>query len=66
MTYDVKCTNCVSLLKNYSRLKDAYFFMQKGEMYVAVYDEIDKVLIELIEYHQGNTFRYYNMLLERI
>lgn len=32
MTYDVKCTNCISLLKNYSKLKDSYFFMQGGEM----------------------------------
>lgn len=65
MIYDVKCTHCISLLKNWSKLKDNYFFMQDGEMYVEVNDNIDKELIEKIEYHQSNTYWYYNRLQER-
>lgn len=65
MKYYVKCTNCISLLKNHSKLKDSDFFTQGEEMYIEVNDEIDKALIELIEYHQSNTLWYYNRLLER-
>lgn len=65
MIYDVKCTNCLSLLKNHNRLKNSNFFMSNGEMYVLVNDETDKDLIEKIEYHQSNTFWYYKRLLER-
>ena len=64
MMYDVKCTHCISLLMNYKRLKDAYFFMAHGEAYIQVKNDVDKALIEKIEYHMGNAYWYYNRLLE--
>lgn len=49
---------------NYKRLKDAYFFMSHGEAYIQVNSDVDKALIEKIEYHMGNAYWYYNRLLE--
>lgn len=65
MTHYVKCTNCISLLKNYTKLTNACYYMQGGEMYIEVDDDDTKSLIEKIEYHQSNTFWYYNRLIER-
>lgn len=65
MIYEVKCTHCLSLLKNLKKYASANYLMTGGECYIEVNDPIDKELIEKIEYHQSNTYWYYNRLTER-
>lgn len=65
MNYKVKCTHCISLLKNIKALENAEYTMHDGECYIDVNDDSDKFLIERIEFHQNNTYWYYQRLSER-
>lgn len=63
MNYPVKCTHCISLLKNCNATKNLHYYLNSNEMYVDVPTPSLQTLITFIEHHQRETFFYYNLLL---
>lgn len=66
MSYEVKCTHCISLLKNLKKYANAKYTMHQGEAYIEIDDISERIYIEDIEMYQAATFKYYNRLINLI
>lgn len=66
MKYEVKCTNCLSLLKNLKKYANANYTMHLGEVYIEIDDINERIYIEDIEMYQVATYKYYNRLINLI
>lgn len=66
MTYEVKCTHCLSLLKNLKKYANAKYTMHLGEVYIEIDDINERIYIEDIEMYQAATYKYYNRLINLI
>lgn len=63
MKYPVRCTCCISLLKNTRRYKNAYYYMNNGDMYIDVDTIEESYIIAQLNGYQEGTFRTYKQLL---
>ena len=63
MKYPVRCTCCISLLKNTKRYKNAYYYMNNGEMYIDVETREESDIIAQLNFYQEGTFRTYKQML---
>lgn len=63
MSYPVRCTMCISLLKNSKHYKNAHYYMNAGEMYIDVQTRIEANVIELLNGYQEGAFKTYRDLL---
>lgn len=66
MNYEVKCTHCLSLLKNLKKYANAKYTMHQGEVYIEIDDISERIYIEDIEMYQVATYKYYNRLINLI
>lgn len=63
MSYEVRCTHCVSLLKNCKAFEKSHYYSLNNEMYIEVEDFVYSEIISAIQAHQEETYKLYNNLL---
>ena len=62
MKYKVKCTHCITLLRNLKKYADAELYYNGNECYIEVGKRAEVIHIEKMEIFQAGTFLHYNQL----
>lgn len=63
MNYPVRCTWCISLLKNTKHYKHAHYYMLENEMYIDVNTLCEQNAITMLNGYQEGVFKVYNDIL---
>lgn len=66
MKYKVKCTHCISLLKNLKKYAKAELCYDSEDCYIEVDKRAEVIHIEKMEMYQARTFQHYNALANLI
>lgn len=63
MNYPVRCTWCISQLKNTKHYRDAHYYMSEREMYIDVQTRAEANAIEMLNGYLEGAFKVYKDIL---
>ena len=63
MSYPVRCTHCISLLKNCKAYRKAHYYTINEDVFIDVQTLKEANTIAQLEGHQEATFKLYNQII---